>query len=261
MSLTDEKVQFLLGEITDLKNKYSALNLKLKEEKAFLIGKLDFTATLSGETISDSYQIKIEFPQSYPDIPPSVEETGGRIPKILDYHVSDSKFLCLGPALEILSKFRKKPTLLNFVENCLIPFFYWHSYRERHPKKSLAAYSHGDNGIEEYRDETNLKEKYFIVLESDDITVVLLLLQMLIDETYKSNPKCPCKRGQHLKDCHGNCLQLLLDMPYLKKEHIKHDYNKMFQEAKEHGEIADIRPFSAKRKRNRLIRKKLKKST
>lgn len=257
MSLTDEKIRFLLGEVAEFKkykNKYCELHLKLKEEKAFLIGKLFFAATLKGETISDSYKIKIEFPQSYPDIPPSTEETGGRIGKTLDDHVSDSRFLCLGPALEILSEFRKEPTILNYLENQLTPILCWHSYKEKHPEESLPAYSHLAKGIEEYRDQTNLKEKYFIVLESNDINVVLLLIKMLIDETYKSNPRCPCKRGQNLKDCHGKFLQSFLDMPYLKMEDIKRDYDKMFEEAKKHGEIDDIRPFSPRRKRKRIIR-------
>jgi hypothetical protein len=264
VSLTDEKVQFLLGEVAELKkykNKYGELHLKLKEEKAFLIGKLYFTATLNGETISDSYKVKIEFPQSYPDIPPSAEEIGGRIRKTLDDHVSDSRFLCLAPALEILSEFKKEPTLLNYLENQLIPILCWHSYKEKHPEESLPAYSHCGKGIEEYRAETNLKEKYLIILESDDINVVLLLLKLLIDGTCKNNPKCPCKRGLHLKDCHGKFLQTLLDMPYLKPEHIKCDYDKMFQEAKEHGEIADIRPFLPKRNRKKMAKRKLNKKS
>lgn len=258
MSLTDEKLQFFLREVAELKkhkDEYGELHLKLEEKKASLIGKLYFTATLNGEIVSDSYKVKIEFPQSYPNIPPSAEEIGGRIPKTLDDHVSDSRFLCLGPALEILSEFKKDPTILNYLENQLKPVLCWHSYREKHPKESLPAYSHCDKGIKEYRDETKLKEKYFIVLESDDVNVILLLLKMLINGTYKNNPKCPCLSGQKLKDCHGKFLQILLDMPYLKKEYIKLDYDKIFQEAKENGEISDIRPFLVKRRRNRLKKK------
>ena len=255
VSLTDEKVEFLLGEVAELKSKYGLLHLKQKEEKAFLIGKLDFTATLDEETISDSYQIKIELPQSYPDIPPVTEEIGGRIPKNIDHHVYPDNTLCLGPPLKILLKFKKEPTILNFVENFLIPILYWHSYREKYPEKPLPAYPHCDDGIKEYHNETDLKEDYFKILETDNINVVLLLMKMFLDETYKSNPKCPCRRGQRLKNCHGKNLQILLDMPYLKK-YLKLDYDKMFQEAKEHGEIDDIRLFSPRQKRNRVIRKK-----
>jgi len=247
--MTEEKIEFLMREITELKDKYNSLHLKLQEEKAFLIGKLDFTATLEGETISDYYLIKIEFPQSYPDVPPITEEIGGRIPKNIDHHVYPDKTLCLGPPIKVLLKFKKEPTLLNFIENLLIPILYWHSHRERYPEKPLPAYPHGDHGIKEYHNETNLKENYFSLFESDDINVILLLMKMVIDGTYKSNPKCPCRRrGLKLKDCHGNNLQLLLDMPYLKK-HINLDYKKLLQEAKENGEITDIRPFLRKRKR------------
>lgn len=255
MSLTDEKVEFLLKEVAELKNKYGVLHLKLNEGKVFLIGKLDFTATLNGNIISDSYQIKFEFPQSYPDIPPEVNETGGSIPKNTEHHVNPDNTLCLGPPLKVLLKFRKEPTILNFIENCLIPILYWHSYRERYPEKPLPAYPHGNDGIKEYHNETNLKEDYFKILETDNINVVLLLIKMFLDETYKSNPKCPCRRGQRLKDCHGKNLQILLDMSYLKK-YLKLDYDKMFQEAKEHGEIDDIRLFSPRQKRNRIMRKK-----
>ena len=186
-----------------------------------------------------------------------INKIGLRIPKNKDHHVNPDKNLCLGPPLKILMSFREKPTLLNFVKNRLIPNLFWHSYRERYPKMPLPAYSHGDGGIREYHNETNLKEDYFKILGTDDINVILLLIKMLLDETDASNPKCPCRSGQRLKDCHGKNLQLLSDMPYLKK-YLKIDYDKMLQEAKEHGEIVDIRPFSSKRKRGQFLKKKVK---
>ena len=256
VSLTDEEIDFILCEVAKLNNKYDGLHLKLENGRAFLIGELNFTATWLDETISDSYQIKIEFPQNYPDIPPMVEETGDRLPKNVDNHIYEGQFLCLGPPLKVLLKFREEPTILNFVETSLIPTRYWHSHRKIHPTKPLPAYSHGDGGIREYHNETNLKEDYFKILKSDNINVVLLLIKMIIDDTYKkSNPKCPCKKGRQLKDCHGKNLQLLLDMPYMKK-YIGLDYDKMFQEAKERGEIDDIRPFSQKKRSRQVIRKK-----
>jgi hypothetical protein len=257
--VTDEKIKLLLDQVESVRSRYDNLHLKLNEGKAFLVGELAFTATRIDETISDSYQIKIEFPQRYPCISPTVKEIGGRITRDVDHHVSPDHTLCLGPPQYILKKFKCDPTALGFIENLVIPKLFWHSYNETHPGEPLPAYEHGDKGIKQYRDETNLKEVYFIILESDNIKVILLLLKMFINGTYKSNPRCPCKSGQCLKDCHGKFLQALLDMPYLKPEHIKCDYDKMFQEAKENGKINDIRPFSTKRKRGQLIKKRSKK--
>lgn len=259
MVVSDKKLGFLLKEVAQLKKHGYKLDIKCDSVSVFLIGNLEFTAVFAEEQITDSYWLKIIIPERYPLAPPTVKETGGRIPRVVDFHVFPDHTLCLGPPPEVLKKFKCDPTILGFVENLLIPKLFWHSYNAIHPEAPLPAYVHGDKGIEKYRDETNLKEIYFIVLESDDINVVLLLLKMLIDETYKSNPKCPCPSGQKLKDCHGKLLQTLLDMPYWKPEHKKCDYDKMFQEAKENGEINDIRPFSAKRKSGRFIKKRLKK--
>ena len=259
MAVSDEKLELLIKEVAQLKQHGYELDLKCDSVSAFLVGNLEFTAVFAGEQITDSYWVKIIIPDGYHLVPPAAKEIGGRIPRDVDHHVSPDHTLCLGPPLETLRKFKCDPTLLCFVEKLLIPKLFWHSYNAVHPEAPLPAYKHGDNGIKQYRDEANLKEVYFIILETDDINVILLLLKMLIDGTCKSNPKCPCKRGLHLNDCHSKFLQALFDMPYLKKEHIKCDYDKMFQEAKENGEINDIRPFSAKRERGRLIKKRLKK--
>jgi hypothetical protein len=261
VAVSDEKLGLLLKEVAQLKEHRYDLDLKCDSASFFLVGNLEFTAVFAGEQITDSYWVKIIIPDRYHLVPPAVKEIGGRIPRVVDFHVNPDHTLCLGPPLDVLKKFKCDPTVLGFVEKLLIPKLFWHSYNAIHPEAPLPAYAHGDEGIEKYRNETNLKEVYFIVLESVDINVVLLLLKMRIDETYKNNPKCPCKSGQHLKDCHSNCLQALLDMPYLKKEYIKLDYDKMFEEAKKHGEIADIRPFLPKRNRKKITKRKLKKKS
>ena len=74
---------------------------------------------------------------------------------------------------------------------------------------------------------------------------------MIIDETYRNNPKCPCGNNKILNDCHGKHLHALIEMPYM-KQYINIDFEKMLHDAKEQGEISDIRPFSKKRRRNKV---------
>ncbi len=255
MIFKDDKIELLLNEVESIKNRYEQLHLKLNERKAFLIGNLVFNAIMIGETISDSYQIEIEFPRDYPDIPPSVKEIGGRI----NNHLNPENTLCLGPPLKILLEFQQNPTVLYFIERILIPILCWHTYREINSEVHLPYYSRGNDGIKEYHNETNIRENYFKVFNLDNINVVLLIIKMILDDTYKNNPRCPCRSRQKIRDCHhGKDIQLLLEMPHM-KQYIHLDYNKMLKEAIENGEIDDIRPFSDKRRIRRLIKNRVKK--
>lgn len=222
--MTDEKMLVLLEKVEQLRERYDGLHLKFRQGNAFLVGVLKFNAMHGEDTITDCYRIEICVPSDYPLRPPVVKETGGRIPRNTDHHVNPDKTLCLGPPIELVKKFKREPTLLGYIENLLIPKLYWHSYNQRHPETPLGAYSHGDEGIREYRENTNLQATYFEIFEVNDLSIVLRFLEIIVKGTQNSNSLCPCNRGQTLSTCHGKILESLLEMPYLKKNHLALDY-------------------------------------
>jgi hypothetical protein len=89
-------------------------------------GFFDFTARSKDHgQITDSYQLRITVPARFPQDLPIVHELGGRIPRRGRFHVNaDDYSLCLGSRLRLLLMIAKKPTLLGFAENCLLPYLF-----------------------------------------------------------------------------------------------------------------------------------------
>ena len=189
-----------------------------------LHGEIGFNRPYKGIYIEDQYQIELIFKQNHPDIPPVVKENGGKIPLNVNNHAYPDDTICLGPPIELLAKFKCNPTLFGFIDSILVPNLYWHSYLKKYGTEPWKAYRHGDEGIREYRDSVNLRKRYFSIFETDNINVVLRLLEMVVKENYLNNPTCPCGRGKQLNDCHYRLIENLLQMPYLKISHLARDY-------------------------------------
>ena len=140
--------------------------------------------------IEDSYNIEIDLTKINPcDHLPFVKETGGRIEKIsrnircskLDLHIFDDNTLCLG----LHNSPDHKISLIEFIQELIIPFLYRLSYVEKFglqaTKDNLwGEYSHGQAGINEYNLEVSRKNR--------------------------RNKPCPCGSGLKYKHCHINDL-------------------------------------------------------
>ena len=221
MSLT---VANLLQEVALLREVYDGVHLRFRHHAPSLVGELEFRAKCGGIELHDSYSIEIEIPKDYPGCPPATREMGGRIPRDADHHVYPDGTLCLGPPIQVIRDFRRKPTLLGYVEGILIPILFWHSHNEMHRGRVLGAYSHGDKGVAEYRAETDLGAVYCEILGVSQLSTVLQLLELTCKDTLDSAILCPCKSGETLEACHGPALQGLLAMRYFKKTDLALDY-------------------------------------
>lgn len=239
-------------ELRKVCNKYS--NLEYRQDKGVLVGPIDCHRIFEGKEVHLSYSVKIKIPESYPHVPPSVSILEG---KIFGHKYRDGT-LCLGIPIEVLFRLSKDPSILGFFDNILIPNLFWHAYRDKYGEEPWPSYSHGDPGWEELRTEADLREVYFGILGTSDITVALRLLKILLDEKYTANPKCPCESGYHLKHCHGIGLESLLKTPHIESPNIRRHYEKLFQEALANSEIEDIRPFQATRQRNLHLKRRRK---
>ena len=170
-------------------------NLRLCEDSPgqwVIRGKLSFSASFQNVSIEDTFLVMIVLPKDYPQSPPVVQEAGGRIPA--DFHQNPDRTLCLGIPIEVRQRFKKEPTLLAFVEKLLIPYLYSYSYFEKYGKIPFGEFAHGGKGIREYYQE---------LFKTDDIYIVLELLKIMANGSYRGHHLCPCNSGKILRKCHG----------------------------------------------------------
>ena len=120
--------------------------------------------------------------------------------------------------------FEHTPTLLGFVENCLIPHLYSCSYKDLHGKLPFGELSHGGAGILEYYQEL------FGVQEA---TGVLGLLRILADANYRGHLECPCGSGAKVRNCHGD--QLMAIEKHQQADEFMRDYLFIFECLHEDG--------------------------
>ncbi len=191
----------ILDQFNELKEKYTGLNLSEDFPGRWAIrGVLDFKI-IHEITIEDSFDLLIKIPRDYPDSPPSVQETGGRIPKT--YHTLYDGTLCLESPVNVKLVFFRKPTLLNFVDKLVVPYFYNFLYLQKYGKLPAGEFSHGPMGI---------LESYLELLKVSEIPQVFGLLKILADNSYRGHIICPCGSGKKLRDCHGTTLRELANI-------------------------------------------------
>jgi hypothetical protein len=163
-------------------------------------GLLSFESTFNETMIKDTFSILMKLPKNYPNSPPAVEETGGRIPP--DFHQYRDRRLCLAAPVEVYRRFRAAPRLLPFVQTLLVQYLFGFAHLERFGKLPFGELSHGDQGVREY---------YQDAFNTEDVEGVLALLKIMADDTYRGHHVCPCGSGSILRKCHGPKLLSLLE--------------------------------------------------
>ena len=95
-------------------------------------GWLAFTLKPAGlPEITDTYRLLLKVPLAGSLDVPVVYEEGGRIHRTDDNHVNPRGNLCLGSPWRIRIKCGFPPSLIEFVEQCVVPFLYGASWREQ----------------------------------------------------------------------------------------------------------------------------------
>ena len=133
-------------------------------------------------TISDTYEIKIDFKEKDTWGCPKVYETGSKIKKFAgrqkieleDLHINFTGDCCLG----IFAK-HEWNGLLEFIQHEVVSFFYWQSHVRIHGEEPWKGYSHGNLGIKEA-----------MTLNSKEST-----------KGRNRNIDCPCGSGKKYKNC------------------------------------------------------------
>jgi hypothetical protein len=154
---------------------------------------LAFVAEAPGkERVGDEYQIELLVPDGFPERIPSVRETGGRIPT--SFHKLHGGALCLGSPTRLRLILTESPSILRFVERCVIPYLYGYSYFERYGILPFGELKHGEEGIRE--DFASL----FGTDRGDSIREFVRLTAMR--KRYANKQACPCGSQRRLGRCH-----------------------------------------------------------
>ena len=151
------------------------------------------------ERIDDEYQIELSIPYQFPDEFPTVRETAGRIPP--SYHKLDDGSLCLGSPTSLRLILIESPSVLRFVERCVVPYLYGHSHFERHGTLPFGELKHGEAGIRQ--DLTSL----FGTNCEETIPEFVRLAAMRKRQANKR--ACPCGSRHRLGRCHHRRVNML----------------------------------------------------
>jgi hypothetical protein len=163
-----------------------------------LRGRFKFAATSpSHPPLEDAFDLEIEIPAAFPRTLPRVIETGGRIPRLGDYHVNANRTLCLGSPLRLLLRLSAAPTLCAFATTCLVPYLYAISLKLRHG---------GDLVFGELAHEApGLIADYMELFHLKSPAQVGAVLKALGQKKRQANKQpCPCGCGSRLGRCSFN---------------------------------------------------------
>jgi hypothetical protein len=158
-------------------------------------GRLAFTLKPEGlPEITDTYRLRLKVPLASSLDVPVVYEEGGRIPRTDENHVNPLGNLCLGSPWRIRIKCGCPPSLIEFVDQCVVPFLYSASWREQgnagFPFDELA---HGTEG---------LLADYEHLLGLHGRSAVGHALHLLsLRRRVANKRRCPCRCGKRLGAC------------------------------------------------------------
>lgn len=197
-----EQRSLLCAHSSDLKTLFPYLGLVETRTQRFLVaGNLGFTVRANGETIRDDYDIEIDIPPDYPRSPPTVRETGRKIPQGGGYHINPDGTMCLGTPLAVNLIFARERNLTWFVKELVVRFLCSVTYKRDYGRMLYGELSHGTEGIlEHYRE---------IFFTHNDL-VVLKLLRLLSDGMVRECIPCPCGSKKSLRDCHAPILREIM---------------------------------------------------
>ncbi|HUU96350.1 MAG TPA: hypothetical protein VM487_11465 [Phycisphaerae bacterium] len=195
--ISDELFQTLLQQMKAVRALFPDLCLEQAEDGRFVVrGSLGFQTQRDGKVVEAEYEIEINIPDTYPQSPPVVRETGGKIPE--DFHTNGDTTRCLGVPLEVRMRFSEHATLIHYLTGQVVPFLFSHAYFSLYGDMPFGERPHGAAGLLDFY-------KELLGVEQD--LVVLGFLRILADDDYKGHVPCPCGRGLILRKCHGQQLR------------------------------------------------------
>ena len=195
------RLAIVARQVTALQRRHPDLALVRRGPGRLVIaGLLGFVMSHKGRSVEDEFHIELRIPADYPNSPPDAYEVAGRL-KDFDHLFKGGK-LCLGAPVEVCMRFARRPCLLSFVEDLVVPFLFAFSYKAQYGEMPFGELEHGAKGILDYYND----------LFGTSTERTMLLLAAFSDDHYHSARRpvmCPCGSGRRVTRCHGPKLDKL----------------------------------------------------
>lgn len=211
-------MRLVIDQMADVQAEHSALELSVSDSGTLVVsGSVAFSIGHAGHTVSDSYHIGIHIPDDYPDSPPFVYETEGKIPAGFGHFMQAGNF-CLGAPVEVRRTFAQHKSLLGFINQQVIPYLFSYSFKREHGRLPFDDLHHGLVGLLQYYGE------HF----GTEFIPTLKLLKCLADDFAPPLSPCPCESGLKLRECHGPKLDEL--RPHYPPERFEAELREMIKQ-------------------------------
>ncbi|MEZ5736675.1 MAG: SEC-C domain-containing protein [Novosphingobium sp.] len=151
--------------------------------------------------IFDAFDIEVIIFPEFPLTEPLVRETGGRIPRVVDRHISANGSCCIEVWEYWLWKC-EQPNFENFLLGPLRSFFVSQWHFEKYGDWPFGERSHYHAGMREA-----YSEMFDVPVDAD----FLRLVEILRGGPIKGHHPCPCGSGRRFRDCHRDHLNALRD--------------------------------------------------
>jgi len=163
-----------------------------------LEGPLEFCAqTAQHGAIQERFEVRLKVPAGFPRELPEVWELGGRIP--WRFHTNtDDRSLCLGSPLRLFITLNAEPTLVGFVNRCLLPYFYNFVIGQRTGRLPFGELAHGSRG---------LRTDYQRILGArSEQETIAFFTSLAVKKRIANRRPCPCGSGRRVGRCHHRVL-------------------------------------------------------
>jgi uncharacterized protein YchJ len=232
----DEGVeQLVIQQMSQVQEWYPNLELQRDPDgQLWVRGAVGFSATHNGRSVEDSYQLELQIPEDYPESPPYVFETEGRVSKDFEHFMASGNF-CLEAPVEIRRRFAQHRNLWRFIDEQVVPFLFAASYKRDYGELPFGDRLHGTAGLLQYYIEffgvsggpAGTLQEFF---DNSGIPA-MKLLKCLADAWAPPLMACPCESGRKHRDCHGPKLDEL--RPHLSQRQFEEELRQMVNAAQQ----------------------------
>jgi hypothetical protein len=179
-------------QFLEVKSKYPKLSSPVHEGKMWRIsGHIDVIDDEGGYW--DTYDVTILLFNDYPESLPILIETGKKIQRHVDWHISKEGICCLSTPAKMYHDLAGNITLLRWLNMFAHPYLANHVYKIKTGGYAGSEFSHGNKGI---------VEGWKLILGTSDSKQLLWHLEHLVWIKQSAlNRPCFCGSGKKYKRC------------------------------------------------------------
>ncbi|NLU92645.1 SEC-C domain-containing protein [Chitinophaga sp. Ak27] len=200
-----------LEQVDDAIVCFPTLHKKEVEDRIILVGSLPIIDREGKQW--DEYEVAIHATDSFPYRFPDLYETGGKIPRIGDWHINEDTFTCCitVPPEEVL-RCLKGIDLCTYIGEQVMPYLFNQTHRRVEGYYVNGEYSHGVKGLLEYYSQ-------LLKTGNDANATQSLMMYIAANDMPLRNAQCFCGSSLKYRHCHREAYKQLklLDIEMLQQ--------------------------------------------